>query len=698
MRPRRHFPLFFFLVGLLSIKGCYLFQPLPPFDTIKITTRTEGVYQLSARDLGWSEFPTEINLTFRGSAHPYWIEITKNEPHLVFYAPSSTSDYSTENVFFLHPVQKGRRMEEQRFSSPDVEPVEEIFSELELEENQTYEPLAVESPWLGVRLVAPQSVEVPFVLSELAPGKGSLEVSLWGKTSSSFEPDHQIRLVLNGEDLGVHSWDGQGFTTVTLSLPDGLLQPEENLLEIKALGPEEDLIDIVFLDKIRIVYPRNAEVSGLPFWFTAPDDAVSLSGFSPTSLILDITDPTSPVRLIPTDPGTKPVLPTERAHRYLLIEPEGYQTPRAVSRAVLTPDLRSSEPGADYLIIGPSPLLAEAEPLLQHREQQGLTGLSVPAQAVYDQFGYGFKTPEAIREFLTYASSHWTLTPRYVLLLGDATYDPKGYQTSSEGNLLPTFLIETYHGGQTGSDIPMAELDSSGSDPWPDLAIGRFPARTPKQVRTMVDKTIQFESRSPQSDGQKVVLAIADGQEAYFREDAGTFLNQFESPYQTELIAPEAGQQDVAREIQTRLERGVYLTAYFGHGSLRMWGKDALFTTENTAALQNDQTLPVILNFTCLTGLFTHPQEISLAESYLWNPDGGAAAVLAPSSLTLPDNQQFLSNAIAQAHRDPPGDRLGDMVLEAWRSVPLDSQDARDVMRTFMIFGDPALVIFSHPE
>ncbi|MBS1250131.1 MAG: Gingipain R1 [Chloroflexi bacterium] len=135
------------------------------------------------------------------------------------------------------------------------------------------------------------------------------------------------------------------------------------------------------------------------------------------------------------------------------------------------------------------------------------------------------------------------------------------------------------------------------------------------------------------------------------------------------------------------------MTAYFGHGSLKMWGKDKLFTTENTTQLNNKNRLPIILNFTCLTGLFTHPTEESLAESLLFHPAGGAVAVLAPSSLTLPTNQSYLSDAIAQALLSGSHQRLGDVVLEAWRQVPVDDPNSRDVLGTFMLFGDPALVI-----
>jgi hypothetical protein len=133
------------------------------------------------------------------------------------------------------------------------------------------------------------------------------------------------------------------------------------------------------------------------------------------------------------------------------------------------------------------------------------------------------------------------------------------------------------------------------------------------------------------------------------------------------------------------------MIAYFGHGSVNMWGKDRLFTTADVASLSNHAHLPVVLNMTCLNGLFTHPQVESMAEALLWQPQAGAVAVLAPTSLTLPTDQSFLSTPLVQALQDQAGVTLGEALLQARRQVPLHDPGTRDVMETFLLFGDPAL-------
>jgi hypothetical protein len=94
---------------------------------------------------------------------------------------------------------------------------------------------------------------------------------------------------------------------------------------------------------------------------------------------------------------------------------------------------------------------------------------------------------------------------------------------------------------------------------------------------------------------------------------------------------------------------------------------------------------------TCLAGLFTHPKVQSLTEALLWKTDGGAVALLAPTSLTLSSDQSFLSHALVQALLKDRTARLGDAFLQAQREVPAQGSGTQDVLRTFLLFGDPAL-------
>jgi len=195
------------------------------------------------------------------------------------------------------------------------------------------------------------------------------------------------------------------------------------------------------------------------------------------------------------------------------------------------------------------------------------------------------------------------------------------------------------------------------------------------------------------SEWNRSILVIADGQEPQFKTDALNFIDKFPENYQSQMIVPEPGIEGANHQISSEIQNGKLLTAYFGHGSINMWGKDNLFNTDDIADMTNIDRQSLILNFTCLTGLFTHPTEESMAESLLLNPNGGAVAVLAPTSPTLPTDQSFLSDALIEAMFQENTVRIGDILLYAWRKVPTDSRSAIDVMQTFLLFGDPALLL-----
>ncbi len=419
----------------------------------------------------------------------------------------------------------------------------------------------------------------------------------------------------------------------------------ENQVTLEAPGDLGVAADLYHLDWVELAYPRwpQAQDDRLDFW--SPGGGLDLTGFTPPLTVFDITQPNQVTRLPDIDESSGGIrFESQPGRHYLAVGRDGWLDPGSLAPLALQPDLRRAAAPADYLAIGPEDLLEPLQPLLDLRTGQGLTVSALPVQAIYDQFNHGFPEPQAIQRFLQYATQNWTPAPRFVLLVGDASYDPLGYQALPEANRLPVPMIDTIYGGQTASDVEYAQVNDDG---WPDLALGILPARTADQVEVFVQKTLAYEQAIRDGTLPGSILSIADGQEPSFAKDAQAFVDLFEAAYPGEVYAPPAGTADAANQIETLFAEGQALVAYFGHGSLKMWGKDRLFTVDDAAGLEN-AALPVVLNLTCLTGLYTHPEVESLADAFLFNPNGGAVAVLAPTSLTLAADQNFLTRPLVQ--------------------------------------------------
>jgi hypothetical protein len=287
--------------------------------------------------------------------------------------------------------------------------------------------------------------------------------------------------------------------------------------------------------------------------------------------------------------------------------------------------------------------------------------------------------------------------PRYLLLAGDASYDPAGYLKGPEADLVPTHLIDTEFSGRTASDVWYALADDNPTAR-PALAVGRFPAQTIAQMQAMVGKTLAYAA-TRESDaataGRRRALFVADNDETGFATAAEAFATVL-SDYTSRVVTVEGDGAQARAELLRALDEGVGLLGYFGHGSLSLWAKEKIFSVEDVPKLVNRDRLPIAFTLTCLSGFFQHPATPSLGEALLRAPNGGAVAALVPSSAALLEDQSLLSEALARAlaYNDAEGHKtLGETILAAQSTLPADSPIGREILLTFNLLGDPTLEI-----
>ena len=682
------------LTSGVFITGCQGGDNLPTTEpavpSIDITVSKEGIYQIPLSEIGWDQVDlNQVGLFHRYQPIPLWITGEGPDSVLHFYGESSASVYTDENVYQLKiGGTPSEPMEEITGGDiPDSGTVGWVYKTDRIEQNKLYSPLPAEGDhWFWTRMLAPVTYEVGFELADLVHQDGYFQVALWGYTQADADPDHRAIISINDIKVGDGTWDGQSRSMLQDSIPKDILQEGSNRLTVDIPGDTGSHIEIVFLDWVEITYSTAPSFSTDQTLFKTEHESIGFQDLTFDTFIFDISNPFEVT--VQTLNKDRSIMKSQRGHRYLAVAPQGWLQPDSIEPTTINPNLNEIERKADYLVIGPQDLIEPLKPLLDLRREQGLNPLAIPVNAIYDQFNGGIAEPQALTAFLSYADEQWASPPKYVLLVGDASYDFRAYTSPKNINRLPVTMVPTVFGGETASDVAIADINE---DPWPDIAIGRLPAQTPAQVETYVEKVLIYEGNSQENMEAFEILAIADRQEAVFAKDASDFLAFFPKPFNTTLLVPDSGDPSVRGRVKEAIGNNLFLIAYFGHGSVKMWGKDNLLSTEDVAALNNLDHLPVMFHFTCLTGLFTHPGTETLTESLLWNSTGGAVAVFAPTSLTLSYEQWQLAKAIAQGLYQDSNPRLGDVILSAWRQVPADSPNTRDVMLTFLLFGDPAL-------
>jgi hypothetical protein len=348
---------------------------------------------------------------------------------------------------------------------------------------------------------------------------------------------------------------------------------------------------------------------------------------------------------------------------------------RPAAAAILPPAA-----GADYIAIT-HPSLAEAlQPLLKHRQGQGLRTVVVSAEAIADQFGAGVAGPDALTDFLRWATTTWPAPPpRFLLLAGDASYD-----ADPQADLVPTGLVATGEVGETASDTDLADLDRDGL---PDLAVGRLPARTPEQMAAMVAKTLAYE-QAEAAGWQRQGLFVADDDDPFFARFDQQMMALLPPGFQAE--ATTIGEEDVRARLSAAWQAGRGLISYMGHGATNLWAQEEILTNADIAGLDAGGKLPLVVVWACLSGYFHHPSQDSLGETLLLTPQRGAAAALVPTGATFASDQMVLAQALFGRHLFS-SPTVGEALLASYRELDPASPGLRDIIHTFALLGDPAL-------
>ena len=114
------------------------------------------------------------------------------------------------------------------------------------------------------------------------------------------------------------------------------------------------------------------------------------------------------------------------ARSYLAVASAGLKTPAAVVKDRAS-SLAAASNAADWILIthrslgwdGAGAEQGWVTSLAALRQSQGLRTKVVDIEDVFDEFGYGLVTPQAVKDFLTHAYGSWqSPAPQYVLWWG----------------------------------------------------------------------------------------------------------------------------------------------------------------------------------------------------------------------------------------------------------------------------------------
>jgi len=372
----------------------------------------------------------------------------------------------------------------------------------------------------------------------------------------------------------------------------------------------------------------------------------------------------------------------------------------------------------ELLVVFPEKFRKEAEQLIRFKkENEDLEVAGYSATEIYNEFSSGKTDPTAIRDFCRYL---YELAPekfRYLLILGDASFD---YKNNNRAGYADTeALVPTYESRESlepiysfASDDYFAFLDPAEGE-WPegksvnnvwvstsddshfmDIAVGRIPARTVPELNNYISKYIRYRQTQESADWNNRLAFVADNRDYNLHQrDAEELealaLKSFpgfihDKLYLDDFPVEEGRSPGASQRLHELVNNGTYLVTYIGHGAEDGLAGEKLLTLNDILTFRNAGRLPIWFTATCQFGKFDNPGVVSGAELMLMRAQGGAIALLTTtrpvySSTNLLVNQAFFKN-ISRAKT------LGELFrLTKNQSVK------GEINRNFSLLGDPSL-------
>lgn len=324
----------------------------------------------------------------------------------------------------------------------------------------------------------------------------------------------------------------------------------------------------------------------------------------------------------------------------------------------------------DTLVVCPQPYVEAMQPWFAYRTAQG-HNIGVVTDT---------SSKQSIRGSIRQAAEAGKL--QQVLLVGDVIADgskevgvPVHYQRA---------IVNVHFGSEPEipTDNYYADLDD---DQVPDIAIGRFSVSSPDQVKAIVAKTIEYETKAKAGNWRRrlhfvaglggfgsVVDTILESATKKFLTDEipahfDTVVAQgsWQSPY-----CPDP--REFRDEVVRQLSDGSLFWVYMGHGHyehldyVRVPNNSfPILSSQDVAAVRNQGCPPIAIFLACYTGAFDAPRDC-LAESLHRSP-GGPVAVYAGSRVTMPYAMSVMGTEMMQQYFQEQQPTLGRLILESKR-------------------------------
>ena len=638
--------------------------------------------------------------------------------------------YSDQNFYWLtFGGGPGRRMAVQQSLTDNAVASPSTFLDMALVEEERANLLGSGREWFGRSYNPGQIGSYSVQLPGLASG-GTITYRF--RLVARSDVSSYFTLSLNGLPLGgsyplsqIRAYDADGpFATSTVFSATGSSSLNTTTVDIDFTYHSGSISATGWNDWIEIQYPRTLQAANGNFLrFRSPDNVdgvaeYTLGQFTGSPYILDVTQPDS-VRRIVGATGTYTFRVREvsgRVSEYCAATPGAFRQPVGATR-IDNQNLHGNDESADFVIVTSAEYRTAADRLKACREQSqhgGLATVVIDVNQVYNEFGGGLPDVSAIRDYLKYAYTNWRRPPRFVLFLGQGSYDYKGISGNRSS------FVPTWESMESLDDVASYSTDDFfvefGNSSAPFLVTGRVNARPNRYVDeadAFVTKLIRYENESSRDAWKMRMLFVGDDgfmsggldplltahsqQEEilarYFTPDEFDKRKIYEAEYPAIQTVQGLRRPGAYQAIIDRINEGALVVNFTGHGNPTVWTHESIFTVETSIPeLMNANKLPVVFVATCNFSYFDDLKRYSGSELLINKSDGGAIGVVGATRKSYSDlNARLHQGVFANMFgRDQQSGRLTIQrpatAIWLYKQVSNDGNDQK-----YFYLGDPTM-------
>ena len=728
-------------------------------DTFKIEINRDGIYELSYADLSAAGMnmattnPNTLEMMYQGQPVAYqWVGNSDNtfdqNESVRFYGMAFAGSrhdqlYVDNNVYWIWAGGTPTKISSITNGS-GYTPVTSSPASVTYQANNTFILTKTNqwatfpneaTPWFTDRL--PNLTEKNYVITlpnPIAEGNAQFTVEMF--TDFAIK-GHELKATFNGtEKIGL--WDDIKSYNIVGTIPEADLNADGNnklilygqTKQTQSDGTIVNPNDTFYLKRVTVDYQRAliAMENELIFNYTqAGQHEFNISGFTEGAidniLVWDISNTENPKAIsLATGDITQNGNYSYRVGvnnsadaQLIATTTSNLKEPVSIGKYVGN-SLEPATNGAEWVAITPSEFRSQIDRLAAHRATtNGISTFVADVQDVINQYGYGLNTPGAIQAYLKHGYTTWTKKPQYLLLGGDATWNPlqrpcplcsssSTWNTTEVTWVVTDLVFEDRSSGLIPSDHTYALLNN---DNLPDIAVGRLTGNSSTEIKNIVDKIMLYDQNvKSKASWMNNFLFIADNKDVggdFCNANKTVVANNVPVPFnsshycvdeyveQYSYTLPEASTKIRVDMLQSLNTTGAGITNYRGHGAITHWAAGML-SVQDAVNWTNIERPTVILSADCLDGNFAWAGQNALSETFLRLSRAGTAAHWSSTGLGYTNEHSILHSGFYDGLYKEGKKTIGDAIVYSKDNYINGGNDISEVY-SFTLQGDPGMLM-----